>query len=75
LDVENNYFEQTDKIYDTLVTRAMMLENHLKTAETKYWLQKSHTDNNPNLKITNILSSASAELYVKRTKLYFTLNI
>jgi len=52
-----------------------MLENHLKTAETKYWLQKSHTDNNPNLKITNILSSASAELYVKRTKLYFTLNI
>jgi len=48
-----------------LVTRGYDVRKSFKNGRNQILVTKSHTDNNPNLKITNILSSASAELYVK----------
>jgi len=40
LDVENNYFEQTDKIYDTLVTRGYDVRKSFKNGRNQILVTK-----------------------------------
>ena len=59
LDVGNNYFEQTDAIYDTLVMRAMMYENPSKRQKPDSCKQKTPIARGPVLLCHNAIEQSN----------------